>query len=249
MQRSKIAAVAVLAVAVAVVIDPLRPSSQNGAGDPTPAPSPLALLSLPDGTPLDTGAAYFIEYNSALGLPRIEFTVPGAGWIGYGDGNFGKQDHNPLMTPWAVRNLTVDPCRAIGAGELDPPVGPTIDDLAAGLVAQAQGNASTPTDVTVGGYPAKRLELSLPDGLDPATCEGGEFSRWAESNSTGGHLWVTGQRNIVYVIDVDGARTLIDTVYQPGTTEAALAEAEAVVASMRFGVIPPTPSPSSSPAT
>ena len=62
-------------------------------------------------------------------------------------------------------------------------------------------------------------------------------------------MWLNGQQNIVTIIDVDGARTLIDTVYLPDTTEADLAEAEQLVASMRFEPIAPSPSPSSSPAT
>ena len=93
----------------------------------------------------------------------------------------------------------------------------------------------------------------MPAGLDIATCEGQErgheFARWAESNFTGGHLWLNGQRNILYIVDVDGFRTLIDTVYAPGTTEADLAEAEQLVASMRFEPIAPSPSPTARPSS
>lgn len=245
----KIAAIAVIALAVGVAIDPLRPSTPYAATgpSPSPSPSPIPLLPLVDGN-LEAGTSYVIDYGSTFPTyPRIVFTAPAAGWLSYNDGNVGKPDHNPLMTPWSARNLMNDPCHSLSGGEFDPPVGPTINDLAAGLVQQGAGTAAAPTDVTVGGYAAKRLELSLPAGLDIATCEGqegGTFGRWAESNFTGGHLWANGQRNILYIVDVDGVRTLIDTVYLPGTTEADLAEAEQLVASMRFEPIAPIPSPS-----
>ncbi len=202
---------------------------------------------------LEAGTTYVIDYGAAFPtFPRIVFTAPAAGWLSYNDGNVGKPDHNPLMTPWAATNLMNDPCHSMSGGEFYPPVGPTIDDLASALVQQGAGTASAPTDVTVGGYAAKRLELSLPAGLDIATCEGENpnFGRWAESYVPGlGHLWVNGQRNILYIVDVDGFRTLIDTVYQPGTTEADLAEAEQLVASMRFEPVAlPSDSPTGSPS-
>ena len=51
-------------------------------------------------------------------------------------------------------------------------------------------------------------------------------------------------RNIVYILDVGGMRAVIDTLYTPGTSEADLAEAEQLIASMRFEWPAPSPSPS-----
>src|SRR6185436_8748639 len=112
-----------------------------------------------------------------VGSADLILTVPASGWFANGGGNLyrdliadrvGPAFAEVLITPWwRARNLTADPCHWSG-GELDPPVGPTADDLATALVEQAAGNASAPTDVTVGGYPGKRVELSLPVGLDIA---------------------------------------------------------------------------------
>jgi hypothetical protein len=251
----KITAVAVLAMSAVIVIDPFRQPTPYGAVDPSPSPSasPIDLLSLPLNAALDAGVTYVLDWTRTHDVPRIEFTVPADGWFQSGRGNVGKHDRNPLMTVWSVRNLVADPCRKTSMGELDPPVGPSVEDLVSGLVAQADGNASDPTDVTVGDHPAKRLELSLPADLKTATCEGAYFARWFEHNYVGddyvgGHMLGAGQRNIVHVIDVDGTRTLIDTVYLPGATDADLAEAEQIIASMRFGPLA-TPAPGSSPAT
>ena len=43
-----------------------------------------------------------------------------------------------------------------------------------------------------------------------------------------------GQRNTVYIVDVDGTRQVIYTMYLPGTSAANLAELEQILASIRF---------------
>ena len=52
---------------------------------------------------------------------------------------------------WSVRNLYADPLNAAG-GTLDPPVGPTVDDLAEALASHPGWTATAPTDVTVDGH-------------------------------------------------------------------------------------------------
>ena len=174
----------------------------------------------------------------------------------------GRAFAEVLISPWwRARNLTADPCHWRSGGELDPPVGPTADDLATALVEQAAGNASAPTDVTVGGYPGKRVELSLPVGLDIATCDGGEFYRWWDefggmkggwppsgSGTAVSQATRINQSNIVYILDVGDMRAVIDTLYTPDASEEDLAEAEQLIASMRFEW-PASPAPSPSPST
>ena len=76
------------------------------------------VLPLVDGN-LEAGTAYVIDYGAAFpAYPRIVFTAPAAGWLSYNDGNVGKDDHNPLMTPWTATNLMNDPCRSLTGGEV-----------------------------------------------------------------------------------------------------------------------------------
>ncbi len=145
---------------------------------------------------LEAGTTYFLDDLWYVGSADLILTVPATGWSSDGANlkkgliaePVGGVHAEVLISPlWRARNLTADPCHWRSGGELDPPVGPTADDLATALVEQAAGNASAPTDVTVGGYPGKRVELSLPVGLDIATCDGGEFFRWwDESGEKGG---------------------------------------------------------------
>jgi hypothetical protein len=205
---------------------------------------------MPANAPLEAGTTYVMDFGRSATLPPTVFTPPADGWMHHPAGNIGKRDRNPLIGWWEVRNLTVDPCRRTSMGELDPPVGPSADDLASALVAQAGENASEPTDVTVGGYPAKRLELSLPADLEWGSCEGAHFTRWIDTDkSGGGNNLGPGQLNIVYVVGVDGARLLLDTVYLPDTSAQDLAEAEQIIASMRFEPHAPVVTPGASPAS
>ncbi len=256
-------AISVLAVVVGIVPRTTGPGGNDLATSPSPSAgsSPIALPTIGPGQPegatvdLESGTAYFLDDVWDDGSADLILTVPAAGWGHSTEGHISK-DLNPdgwfqiLITPWwRARNLAVDPCHWQNEGELDPPVGPTVDDLATALVAQAAGNASTPTDVTVGGYRGKRVELSAPAGLDIATCDGGEFVRWWDASACcyGPYMYPEADgRNIVYILDVGGTRAVIDILHKPDATEADLAEAEQIVASMRFRPLPTGPSPAAS---
>jgi hypothetical protein len=105
--------------------------------------------------------------------------------------------------------------------------------------------------VIVGGFQGKKVELSIPTDLDVTTCDSdGDFpifGRWqAADDSYGAAPWTfgNGQHNTVYVVDVNGTRQVIDTMYLPGASAADRAELDQIVASIRFEPRP-SPSPSS----
>lgn len=132
-----------------------------------------------------------------------------------------------------VDNLYADPCQP-GQDVLDPPLGPTIDDLARGLAAQPGTEASAITSVTVDGYPARYFEL-LTTGLGTDACAAptGRVFRYG----TRGYDRQTLEGELVraWVVDVDGARLLIDVFSFPGTSEAAVAELQRVVDDIQLG--------------
>ena len=196
-----------------------------------------------------------------FGSGRDRLTVPGPGWFTIDSVILGKNAigdpnlYDIYLSPHIVGNLYTGGCKWRGT-QLDPPVGPTVDDLATALAMQAGPGASPPTPVTVGGHSGRKVELSIPKGIDVNTCDSdGDFAifgRWY----TGGQLnvgaspWTYGneQHNMVYIVDVDGTRQVIDTMYLPGTSAANLAELDQVVASIKFeGAAPSPSSPSPSP--
>lgn len=256
----KLAIAAAAVVVVAVVGVSLLPR-QGGVGGlgPSPAPSPSpspspsqapspspSRVALPAGADLVAGTTYVIDLRNFPGLPgTLSVTVPAAGWFTIDSWFLGKSDlggepgaYDMTLIPYTVDNLHADPCHYQGSA-LDPPVGPTADDLATALVAQGGPGTSPATDVTVGGYPGKKVELSIPSDYDPAICDNGNYGRWFGGGITlpdgyGPFTYGKGQVDIVYIVDVDGKRWVIDTNYLPGTSDASLAELDQIVASIRI---------------
>jgi hypothetical protein len=192
-----------------------------------------------------------------MGPTEISLAVPGPGWFTIDSVILGKNVigdpnlYDIYLSPHLVGNLYTGGCHWRGTA-LDPPVGPTVDDLANALVAQAGRDASPPTPVTVGGHPGMKVELSIPKGIDVDKCDSdGDFAvfgRWytGAQLDVGASPWTYGneQHNTVYIVDVDGTRQVIDTMYLPGTSAADLAELDQIVASIRFETSPSNPSPS-----
>jgi hypothetical protein len=67
--------------------------------------------------------------------------------------------------------------------------------------------ASAATDVTLGGFPAKRIKLTVPADLDVTKCDGGFIRFWpvAGLDESGGLCCTAvGSTDVVYVVDVAG---------------------------------------------
>jgi hypothetical protein len=184
--------------------------------------------------------------------------VIGAAWVLQGSSSARPPDGRPSTPSSSAKNVLGDPalydillgaslagnvytggCQWQGTA-LDPPVGPTVDDLATALVAQGGPGTAAPRKVTIGGHPGKKVELSIPGDVDIATCDTQDgfpvFARWSGPGISNGGPWTygNGQHNTVYIVDVDGTRQVINTMYLPGTSAANLAELDQILASIRF---------------
>lgn len=133
-----------------------------------------------------------------------------------GDVVFGSDGGQGIST-WAVGNVFANPCHSIGT-LLDPPIGSSVDALVAGLASQKGHAATTPTDVEVDGYAGKYIEMTVPVGIDVADCDHGEFRTWA-SPEGGTRFLEAGQRDLLWIVNVDGDRLVIDAALGPQTTE------------------------------
>ena len=74
----------------------------------------------------------------------------------------------------------------------------------------AQRGESVPTDVTIDGYAGKTIELSVPDDINFADCDDGQFQSWE-----GRTHQEPGQIDRLYILDVDGQRVVIDAHFHP----------------------------------
>jgi hypothetical protein len=229
-----IAAAAV--VVVAVVGINLLPSfgGVGGPAAPTSAPSDAPAAR---GTPGPDSWSEIAAGNHVIATPqmRIHLTMP-AGWSGdeTGIGLFPGVWTGSLYlapAPYEVSYVLTDVCAAEADIDLIA-VGPTVDDLATALANQTGIQRSGPTDVTVGGYPARRFVLNLlpecptRDGL------------WADASRTYGFGLRHGETGTVYVVDVSGSRLVITSSAMNGASSDHVAQLEAITASIEIEPVP-----------
>ena len=181
------------------------------------------------------------------------FTVP-EGWATDG-GSFVYRESSPrprdpyagpgevLLAFWTVSHVYTDACHhqstLVDAGT-------TTDELASLLVAQKGRVASAATDVTLGGFPAKRIELTVPADLDVTKCDGGFIRFWPDPGpDESGGLCCTdvGSTDVVHIVDVAGNRFVVVARHEVSSSAEELAELEAIVASIMIELPASSPSP------
>jgi hypothetical protein len=221
---NKFVAYAIAAAAVVVVVlvgAQLFGRSNVGAPAPTetasPSPSPVVNGALPAADAIPEGSYVIADpFRVEMGLQI------GPGWSMWG-GPFDSQvgaiyegspdDHGIIFV--IVNNVYSDACDP-GAGAMTPQLGPTVDDLAAALATQAGTESSDPVPVTIDGHDGLYLDYTYPGG------ECAHLTRWP--TSAGDRLALTGERDQVWILDVDGTRLVLDAFSFPGTTDEDLAE-------------------------
>ena len=243
-----VAAVIALAVIGAIAIPKGAGVGQQSSPAPTTTlvPTPIASPApLPSTGALGAGT-YYIPAGS-LTPARMTITVP-AGWKSGGDGFVTKDNLGPAASPlapgqgkeltlvtWVVSHAYTDVCH--WQGKLTP-VGTTADQLVTVLHDQIGRTASTPTDVTLGGLPAKRIDLTVPANLDVTTCDHGIIRFWPDPgpDESGGlccsHV---GSTDVVYALVSGGRVFAVVARHQSDSSAQDLAELDGIVASIRFG--------------
>lgn len=146
------------------------------------------------------------------------------------------------VSVWDVGDVPRNPCHPRSTMS-DP--GPTVDDLVDALTVQKFRHATEPTDVTIGGYQGRLLELSVPndwvvtgdadfEGCDLQSNGHRDFVSWLGNGEGERYLQFAGQIERVWVLDVDGQRLVIDAIYQPETPEDVRDDLKGIVESIRF---------------
>jgi hypothetical protein len=211
-----------------------------------PSPSPTA-MPLPTSVVVALSAGTYYDANPGdTNAQRLTFTLP-AGWttadlVSKNSGEPGEV----FFTTWVVTDVFPDVCHW-GATLVN--AGTTTDDLINALSAQKGRTASAPSDATIGGYPAKRIELTVPANLDVKTCTNGNLRYWPGAGpdmSSGLCCNPAGNIDDVYVVDIEGRRLAVVARHYPGSSEADKAELQSVVDSIQIEPLPPLPTPSAS---
>lgn len=202
----------------------------EGSPQPPPPPTPAAL---PPGAASLAPGTYRVP-SSAGSVEDLMVTVP-EGWsVQYGQ-IFLKYPDTPAELGFAaakVDSIYADACAGSEGALVE--VGPTVDDLVGALLEQAGPVASGPVDATIGGHPASRVDLAVPDDLDLASCnlEGIGLQIWYSQPADKYFVLLLGGTASVYVVDIDGQRQVFLTQAPSGTSAADLAELETILGSI-----------------
>ena len=223
--------IAVVLIGAIVVYGNGRP----GVGSSTPSPSASRTLA-PSPTPVASGAlppsGSVIQGSYTIADPfPVQIGVEiGPGWAmwssGVGPATVALYKTSPdppaglAIGFLIVDNVFADPCDQ-SAGEMDPPVGPAPIDLAEALASQTGTESTDPVPVEIGGYSGVYLDYrNTGDG------ECGDMTRWPGRDA------LIGERDQVWILDVDGTRLVIDAASFEGTSEADVAEMRTMVESL-----------------
>jgi hypothetical protein len=217
--------------ASAPAIDAVQTPASSGNPVPSAVATPTRPLAAVTG-PLEAGT-YRIT-NPLHTLRPFTFTVPD-GW--HRDENFvNKGDvwagNGVTMATWVVSHIYRDSCHWEGTLQQTT----FVAEVVQALTEQTGHESTEPSATTFAGYPATRLELSLPADADLAGCDE-QFARlWPDAGPKEeyGLPIFPGQTTTVYVVDLDGIPSLIVAISKATSTAADVAELEQVIESIRF---------------
>ncbi len=162
---------------------------------------------------------------------RLTFAVP-AGWVD-NDWYVSKLGAHPIFGVGFnnVANIYTDSCPSV---LVDPPVGPTVDDLASAWANLPGFHATAASDITVDGFHGKQVEFTVPD-YNHADCFNVDFKLL--NSVGGGDYWAQGpnQHHKLWILDVNGTRVVIVATYFPDTSPQDRAALDEILASIQIG--------------
>ena len=123
----------------------------------------------------------------------------------------------------------------------DPPIGPSVDDLAVALAELAPFRVtSAPTDVTMHGYHGKHLKVTVPicrarasPDASTATSRAGSRPSMSPKAKGGVHAYNADPVEEFWILDVDGTRLVIEATWSSASPPADVAEMRAILGSIR----------------
>ncbi len=217
------------------------PESQPPESQPpaTPAPATLAPATFPA---FEVTQPYFCTlepgtYGGRFGSVLVTATTPTT-WHGLAD-DFHLEDEGCLGGGAVQLEITVvsqvypGACHWAGTGvDIGTPGAAT-----AAFSDQAPFGAVGPADATMGGYPARRYDFSLPAGFDVSTCSNSAIQLWRDParGEGSGPTMILIDSVTIYFVEVDGLTLGVYAGHSRElATPAMIAELDAVVASLQI---------------
>jgi len=257
---AKLATALAAVVVVAVVGYNLLPAGGGiGGGGPAVSPSPsLSPSPSPSPTPTQsrrpepTFTVGAFPAAGSLSIGRYAITENGVpfslevsttGWRSDGQqippdgGAFTKgsdTSQRVWMIFWSIDGVFADPCGNVPG----PVLSPSAADLAAAVAGlPATDMITPPSDVTIGGRPAKHVAIRFRGDLG---CSPSQYFMWYDDIRCGGddpcQRWVTasGQRNDVWIVEVNGTHVWIEAETFDTATPETIQEVQQMIDSIQF---------------
>ena len=211
------------------------------ASAPSATPSPMpdeATTPFPYSTePVAVEPGTYEIQSSAWSVTDFTVTFPEDWTVQYGNVYASNTDEDDEFGFYAVvvDGIYADACDGETGHVMD--VGPSVDDLATALLQQPGPMASGPVETTLGGHPATRIDLTIPEGFDLEACSfGGIGLQIWYSPPPADQYFVLLADGIasVYIVDVDGQRQVFLTQLRSVTSDDDIAELQSVLDSVQL---------------
>ena len=227
------------AAVVALVVAGIALASNTG-DDQSPSPTAVATVAPPTPlapTTIVAPRTKTVSLSVTTANIPVTFTAPvdwtvAEGWSAY------KPNVAAGLLFDEIGNIYTDGCQWVQA---DPPVGPTVDDLAEAWANVPDFAATAPVVVTVDGYAGKQIEFTVPDytndgcrGISPTEAR---FALWYSPGGAAPGFWAQGpnQHTEQRILDVNGTRLVITAQYLPRATPQDRADLAEALASIQIG--------------
>ena len=205
-----------------------QPSGEHSVSDPGSS-SPRPLVDGAD-TPLAPGT-YQLGYRLVAAddvVPEAFVTVP-SGYREVATWYVVSDDGHEYLGLWTAAEADRDACRHGEQDVYDP--GPSVDELARALVATKSIRATEPEPVTLAGYQGQYVELAGPRHLN--RCGDPKAGLWTSADGGRG-IYNDGQVDLVWILDADGQRIVVNAAYSAGSTASDIHKLTAMVESLEF---------------
>jgi hypothetical protein len=215
--------------------------------EPSPTPTIQNIMDIEPFAPLEPGT-YSIDADLDPSTPlRVVYEVPAEGWSQWIGAAKPADDGHVMVSITTVSNLVLDGCR--DHSWADPPVGPSVNDLAAALADLPPFRVtSPPKEVTIYGYRGKHLELTVPDlpvkgegdNRRFTGCAEGNLKSWVaaidteEGDAFYGYNAEPGRNEEFWILDVDGTRLMIEANWSPASPRKDVTEMRTILDSIRI---------------
>ncbi|QIK74600.1 hypothetical protein [Nocardioides piscis] len=238
-----------MAAVATVVITLVAVGSSLVVGEPSTSPQPVS----PGPTSNTSGSMPSGEGAKERAIEPGTYRIPSSSWsaldftITFPEGwtvQYGNIFHHESETDGldltleaaVVDEIFTDACRGDGVAQA---VGPRVKDLVTALRTQPGPAVKRPVRTTLGGYPATRVDLRVPSGLDLRSCrlalDGGlALQVWYSESADNYFVLFPRAVASVYILDVGGERQVFVTQNRSPDSPAARAELQEVLDSIRI---------------